>query len=253
VLRLDSGRLCVIEWQQVKLLCNYLGGSISYGLSTPQSDRDERYLFLNTEIARIIGLEKHEHESKQSDSEDSFGWELRHFLNLLRRGNTMCLEMLYNDTWLLCTEEFKHIQSYRRCLIDSECLYKCLRGYCQSERAFVLGNRSGKLGGKRHGHIEKYGYSFKNAVQFLRLCLAGKVFFSEGHFPVNITSVDSSGLLRDVKCYPEKFTKDDVVKLMDEYEKMLEKAYESTTVKRKYNVDIANQLCYDLYMPLLRA
>ena len=237
----------------VKVLCNYIGGSISYGLDTPQSDRDERYLFLNTERARIIGLEKHEHESKQSDSEDSFGFELRHFLNLLKRGNTMCLEMLYNDTWLLCTEEFAHIQSYRMSLIDSVCLYKCLRGYCQSERAFVLGTRTGKLGGKRYAHIAQFGYSFKNAVQFLRLCLAGKVFFDDGIFPVNIAAVDSSGLLRDIKVHPENYSKDDVVKFMDDYEKMLEKAYESTSVKRKYDVDIANQLCYDLYMPLLLA
>lgn len=37
----------------MKILCNYLGGSISYGLNTPASDRDERYLFLNDELSKV--------------------------------------------------------------------------------------------------------------------------------------------------------------------------------------------------------
>ena len=49
----------------MKILCNYLGGSISYGLNTPTSDKDERYLFLHSDISKIIGLERQDHESKQ--------------------------------------------------------------------------------------------------------------------------------------------------------------------------------------------
>ena len=236
----------------MKILCNYLGGSISYGLNIPLSDKDERYLFLNTEISKIIGLGRQDHEVKQKDGEDKFGWEIRHFLNSLKRGNTMCLEMMYNDKWIILTDEFRHIQSFRKQLIDSHLLYKCLRGYCQSERALVLGKRTGVLGGKRREHLDTYGYSYKNAVQFLRLCLCGTVFFQDGYFPVNITSVDTSGLLFNIKTNPGKYTKDDVIKLMDEYETRLENSYNTIKIIYKYDDDIANNLCYDLYMPILK-
>ena len=236
----------------MKILCNYLGGSISYGLNTPTSDKDERYLFINTDISKIIGLERQDQEIRQKDGEDKMGWEIRHFLNLLHRGNTMCLEMIYNDKWILVTDEFTHIQAHRTNLIDSHVLYKCLRGYCQSERALVLGKRTGVLGGKRREHLEKYGYSYKNAVQFLRLCLCGKVFFQEGYFPVNITSIDTEKLLLNIKLHPEEYTKDNVVEFMDRYERSLEESYNSIKVVYKYDNNIANQICYDLYMPLLK-
>jgi len=235
----------------MKVLCNYLGGSISYGLDTPLSDKDERFLFLNTEISKIIGLDRHEHESKQTDGEDKFGWELRHFLNLLRRGNTACLEMLYNENWLEITDEFKYIQSLKDELVDSDQLYKCLRGYCQSERALVLGKRTGVLGGKRKEQLEKYGYSYKNAVQFLRLCLCGQTFFQKGYFPVNIRLVDISGRLMSIKTHPENYSKDDIILLMDDYEKWLERSYKDVKAKFKYDVDVANDICYKLYVPIL--
>ena len=235
----------------MKILCKYLGGSISYGLDTPLSDRDERYLFLNTELSQIIGLDRHEHQSKQSNIEDTFGWELRHFLNLLKRGNTMCLETIYNDKWITITKDFEFIQSYRKNLIDSDCLYKCLKGYCHSERRLVLGERTGVLGGKRREHLEKYGYSYKNAVQFLRLCLCGSVFFQEGYFPVNVNTIDTRGLLFDIKTHPEKYSKDVIISLMSEYEKIIDESYSTIKVKYKYDVDIANYLCYQMYMPIL--
>lgn len=236
----------------MKILCNYLGGSISYGLNTPTSDRDERYLFLNTELSKVIGLERQEHESRQTDTEDRFGWELRHFLKLLHKGNTMCLEMLYNDQWIECTDEFKYIQSFRTQLIDSHQLYKCLRGYCHSERALVLGERTGVLGGKRHEHLKTYGYSYKNAVQFLRLCLCGSGFFQDGKFPVNIRSHILGDVLFDIKTHPEKYSKDEIIKLMDKYEENLQLSYNTIQVEYKYNLELANRLCYELYMPILK-
>jgi predicted nucleotidyltransferase len=235
----------------MKVLCNYLGGSISYGLNTSSSDRDERYVFVNTEISKIIGLERHDHESKITDSEDKFGFELRHFLNLLKKGNTMGLEMLHNDQWITCSDEFKYIQSLKNQLIDSHKLYKCLHGYCQSERGLVLGERTGVLGGKRKLHLDTYGYSYKNAVQFLRLCLCGKIFFQEGYFPVNITKVDIDGLLFRIKAHPGNYTKNNIIYLMDEYEKNLDESYNSIKVEYKYNTDVANSICYDLYMSIL--
>lgn len=236
----------------MKTLAKYLGGSISYGLSTPESDLDERYVFIHTEYSKILGLERHEHQCRQTDSEDVFGWELRHFLNLLKNGNTSCLEMLYNDTWLEITDDWKYIQSYKTRLIDSHKLYKCLRGYCQSERKLVLGERTGVLGGKRRSHLDLYGFSFKNAVQFFRLCLCGKVFFQEGYFPVNIRKIDTDGLLFDIKTNPGQYNRDQIIELMKNYENLLDDSYQSIKVIYEYDAKIANTICYELYMPILK-
>jgi len=236
----------------MKILCSYLGGSHSYGLATPESDKDERGLFIHTEISKIIGLERHEHQSKQTDGEDSFYWELRHFLNLLKRGNTMCLEILFNDKWTIITPEFQIVQSKRNILIDSHLLYRCLRGYTHSERALVMGMRTGVLGGKRKAALDKYGYSYKNLVQFLRLCLAGEAFFQEGFFPVDIRERDEKDLLFSIKTRPGDYSKDDAVKFMDEAEKRLNKSYEQIKIVYRFDEKAANDLCFKLYMPILK-
>ena len=190
------------------ILCKYLGGSHSYGLTTPQSDEDVRGVYLSTAVSEIVGLDKNEHQIKQNSEEDTQLFEFRHFLKLLRNGNTQALEMLYNHKWLSVSPQFKGVQDLRAHLIDSHRLFKCLMGYCQSERRLVLGERTGVLGGKRREHLDTYGYSYKNAVQFLRLCRAGEVFFQKGEFPVDITSYDTSGIIRDVKLNPKDYTKD---------------------------------------------
>lgn len=237
----------------MKLLCKYLGGSHSYGLATPASDLDERYLFIHENPSKIFGLDRHDHQQRQNESEDSFGWELRHFLNLLRNGNTMCLEMLFNDNFLETTDEFKRIQEHKTELIDSHRLFKCLMGYCNSERDFVTGKRTGKLGGKRKTTIDKYGYSYKNLVQFLRLCLCGKSFFQTGNFPVNIRTVPEGDFLYSIKSNPESCDLNKSIELMSQYETDLKRAYDSIKVVYSYNESVANKLCYELYMPILKS
>jgi predicted nucleotidyltransferase len=235
-------------------LCSYYGGSISYGLNTPSSDKDIRGLYLCDTISDILGLTKNDFKCSQNSTEDVFYWELRHFLNLLHKGNTMCLEMLYNNQWIECTDEFKYIQSFRNQLIDSHQLYKCLRGYCHSERALVLGERTGVLGSKRHEHLKTYGYSYKNAVQFLRLCLCGSEFFQTGNFPVNVRRLNlgCGDLLYEIKTHPEHYPKAKIIDLMDLFEKRLEVSYKEIKIEYKYNLELANRLCYELYMPILK-
>ena len=53
----------------------------------------------------------------------------------------------------------------------------------------------------------------------MRLCLCGEVFFQDGYFPVNVRTIKDGDFLFDIKTNPQKYTKEDTVKLMDEYEK----------------------------------
>ncbi|NBQ69782.1 MAG: hypothetical protein EBU46_13540, partial [Nitrosomonadaceae bacterium] len=104
----------------MKIICKMLGGSHSYGLQTATSDIDYRGVFLNTDVSTIIGLDRFEHQDLKSDTEDSFYWELRHFLNLLRRGNTQGLELLFNQYWLEKDPVFQTIIDNRDQLVDTQ-------------------------------------------------------------------------------------------------------------------------------------
>jgi predicted nucleotidyltransferase len=236
----------------MKTIAIYEGGSKSYGISTPFSDKDIRFVFVHTDISRILGLERHDYESKQNNEEDSFGWELRHFLGLSQKGNTQILELLFNDTWLEITPEFKEIQEHRHELIDSHRVYLCLKGYSHSERYLTLGKKTGNLGSKRKISLEKFGYSYKNLFQFLRLCLAGAHFFQTGIFPVNIRELDKDNLLYSIKTTPENFTINDAIKYMNIYEKFLHESYRNIKVIYSYNNKIANSFCFKLYYPSLK-
>jgi len=237
----------------MRILAKYYGGSHSYGLNTPMSDLDERYLFIHEEVSKIFGLERHDHRCRQSNGEDTFGWELRHFLYLLKSGNTMCLEMLFNDKWVEISEEFKYIQALRVKLVDSHKLFKCLSGYCYSEKRLVLGERTGLLGSKRKEALDKFGYSYKNLVQYMRLCICGEVFFQTGIFPVNIREYDKNDVLFKIKNNPQNYKIDKVNELLVEYENRLNVSYNSIKVIYYYDSNTANKICYDLYMPILNS
>lgn len=238
-----------------KLICSYLGGSNSYGLNVEGvSDVDQRGIFLHLDSSKIIGLERFEHFSKQEGSEDVFYWELRHFLNLLRKGNTMAVEMLFYGNWLSIEPEFRIIQQSRLDLIDSEKLFKCLMGYTYSERELVLGKRTGQLGGKRKEALEKYGYSYKNLVQYIRLCRAGEVFFQTGWFPVNIRSDKEVGdLLWNIKTKPENFNAQIGIELMDKYLDKLKASFNSIKYQFTYKDEVANDIILKSYLPILNS
>ena len=63
-----------------------LGGSHSYGLNTPTSDIDERFLYVHDTIEDIVGLNKNVFIDNRSKVEDVYGSELKHFVLNLQRG-----------------------------------------------------------------------------------------------------------------------------------------------------------------------
>lgn len=230
------------------------GGSKAYGTSTPTSDTDIRSVWIHTLPRYILGLNKWEHLDKKSGC-DEFYWELRHFLNLSRRCNTQILEVLFNENWLEIAPEFKIIQSHKFELLDTNKFYKSIKGYCYNEFKLVVGIRTGLLGSKRKNDLEKYNYSPKNYVQYQRLCYCAAVFFQEGHFPVNIAkhNPEFTAQLMEVKLHPETLTKDQAEKLMIEAENQLDKSYENRKFNYKFNEELANKICKELYLPILNS
>ncbi len=241
----------------MKIIANCLGGSHLYGLNTINSDLDYRYIFLNTDISEIIGLNRHEHQTGQvenqviKDINDSSGWEIRRALNLLKKGNTQILELLFNDNWLEITKEWRIVQENKYKLLDSEQIYKSLKGYIFSERKLANGERTGKLGGQRKENIDKYGYSPKNFVQLIRLCWAGSIFFSQDWFHASVFEKTFADQLIDIKLNPQKWNKKDLNDICNNQENTLNKSFDNRKNNYKFDDKIANNLILEIYLPYL--
>ncbi len=239
----------------MKIIAKYENGSKAYGLNTPESDYDISFLFVHTEMPKILGLSRHDHQNTLNDTIDSVGFELRHFLNLLRKGNTACLEMLHNNVWLEKLPEFDLIQANKEKLLDSETIYKCFKGYSYSERNLIFGRAHvGRIGEKRKKAIETHGYSFRNASHCYRLIRTAIIFFNENIFPVNIVEYDKEfgALIKDIKVNPQNHKPEEIEKELIKLESILDESFVNRKVNYKYDVDFANKLCYDLYMPILQ-
>lgn len=243
----------------MRVLANMAGGSHAYGLSTPTSDYDERYVFMHTDIGNIVGLDRNTFVDKRNDTEDSFGYELRHFFESLKKTNTQALEILYNDGSKFVTLHplFKELVIANRSeFVDEAKYYSSLRGYMQNERRLANGERIGKLGGARREAIDTYGFSYKNFVQLFRLAWAGSTFFSKGYFPVNVRDEDPkfADFLMEVKTEPQKFTKEELNEHVDRWEVILEGVFTREFESRKlkvFNDDLANEVLMDFYYPML--
>lgn len=238
----------------LKIIAKCLGGSKSYGIDTPQSDEDIRFIFLNTKMETTIGLQKHEHQINKNEV-DNQGFEFRHALNLLQRGNTQVAEMLWNDDWIEISDEWLEVQKYKKELLDSDKLFNCLRGYFYHELRKFLGiGKCGTLGSKRKNSIEDHGFSEKNAVQALRLLWCGKMYFNFGFFPVSVRKYDIelADLLVDIKTNPKTYTTKILETLTLEYEKQMISAYEKKLFKTTYNFELANKLCLKNYFPIVQ-
>jgi predicted nucleotidyltransferase len=227
------------------LLAELIGGSTLYGLNTKESDVDYRGLFLATDKKYTAGFELIESIVQTGDIDSSY-YELLRYLKLLRKSNTQVLEILFapDDAFTLTTDIFKEIRENRFSLIDSNVLKHSLKGYVFSEMRLATGERTGQLGGKRKAALEKYGFSYKNFIQILRLCVVGIKFFNEGEYMVRVKDHDEDfhNQLMEIKTQPENFTLDQLKKMVEEKYKELEESMEKSAINFKFDVDLASDL-----------
>lgn len=238
----------------MKIIAKYFSGSVSYGLLTKDSDVDVSFLFIHDEISKILGLDRHDHQNHKDDTIDSQGYEIRHFLGLLRKGTTGSLEMLHNEVWLEKSPEMDYIQSKRKFLLDSDRIYKVLRAYSYSERQLIFARaHQGRIGEKRKKAIEQYNYSFRNASHAIRLIRAGVLFFKTDKYPVNIIEADKEygQLIYSIKTNPSSHKPEDIEARLIDMEKELDTAYEKRATHYKFDDKVANEICYNLYLPIL--
>ena len=238
----------------MKILCKTLGVSNAYGLNTPESDIDFRGVVCNTDVATILGLSRFDVIQKQ-EKEDEVYYEVRKFFELLKDGNTGALEVLFNDKdkFLEFSPEFDLIYKERMSFVDTDKMFRCLRGYMQGELRLANGERTGQLGGKRKSQLEKYGFSPKNFVQLFRLAFCGVTLFQDGYFPVNVMKeCPTFGThLFTLKTEPHRFTKEGLNADYLIADKKLEEAYNTRKFNFSFDVEKANKILNQIYLPHL--
>jgi len=241
----------------MKTLCKLLGGSHLYGLANKDSDIDHRGVFCNTELSKIIGLDRFDCENKQNNEVDSILFEIRHYFNLLRKTNTQVLEILFapRSSFLELDSKFEElVLNNRDKFVDSKRFFKSLMGYAYNERRLALGERKGKIGKKRYETIKKIGFSNKNATNFLRLCLVAKNFFKTGDYIVDCSRFSEYSLLKDIKEKPENFKIDEVIELMDAYEERMKNAFNDRNINNdlEFDEEYANNCLLEIYKEFLK-
>jgi hypothetical protein len=241
--------------KNTKTLCKYAGGSQLYHLTTPESDYDERGLFMNTDPAYILGTRRFDESRSQNDDEDVVYKELNHFMTLLKQSNTEALEAMFcNETeFLESSVEMKSLRANRFRFLDSKRLFNCLRGYMKGELRLALGLRKGKLGGKRYEAVQKHGFSPKNWVQLFRLAQIGITFFNTDHFVVDCREFgeDFYSMLMSVKATPQKHTAKQLQSTYEYMEKLLVDSYENRKNTYTFDEDGVNALLLEIYKPYL--
>jgi predicted nucleotidyltransferase len=180
------------------LLCLLVGGSTLYGLNNKNSDIDIRGVYALSRRSQVLGLGLYGKRSFESfvmntDEVDAALHEFRHFIYLLSKTNTTVLDVLYapEDAFIVNNSEYiAKIRKEPTRLVDTGQLYNSMKGYVHNEIRLMLGERSGKLGGKRKTNLDTYGYSYKNLVQVMRLSFAARKFLKlaciQLEFPIGI-------------------------------------------------------------------
>lgn len=237
-------------------LAKVVGGSHMYGLNTPDSDYDERYVFMHDTLGPTIGLERFEHLDERGGAEDKFGFELRHYLNLMRKTNSQVIEIVFAEKYIELHPLFDElIIKNRHRLLDTERMFKSLMGYMHGERRLANGERVGVLGGKRKAQLDKYGFSPKNFVQLFRLAWCGVHFIRNQVFPTNIAVHDQefAARLMDIKLHPENHTKENLNDCVDGLEHTLKETFDNRDKSKdlKFDEKLANEVLLQFYFPVL--
>lgn len=232
----------------MELIAKCFGGSTLYGLNNHLSDIDIRGVFVNTSLSETIGLSRYEQQIKQDKTDDKVLRELRHYFNLLQKGNSESVELLWNKNWLEIDERFTYIQTFKHRLTDTKKLFKVITGYAKSEKSRIFG-----INDATRDAIKQYGYSSRNLAHFIRLCYCGLTYFNHQVYPVNLKEDGVYSLLFSIKNHPEAFSPEQVNELIMEWDKKFIAAFEGRDKARDtvFETDLADRLLAHVYFPII--
>ncbi len=222
-------------------------GSHAYGLATPESDHDTRGVYVMPTAAYLFGLVRA--KPIKSADEDRVLWDLRQFVALAAGANTQALEVLYApETSVLGASPEGKLLRQERALFLSKGIFRVVSGYALSEYRRAIGEGTRKLGALRKTHIERYGYSPKNASHCLRLLSAGIIALTTGQFPVHVDDQDDRRFLLDLK--RGNVERDDFEVQFQRLDRELKAAHATSTLPEKVDRAAINELAVRCFQML---
>jgi len=167
-------------------------------------------------------------------------YSLPKFMRLVLKQNPNVLGFL----WLKDEHYFKvewggqKLIHERDRLLSKRC-YDSYRGYAWGQFKRMSGSVTGKLGAKRKELVEKFGFDVKAAAHLIRLLRQGIEVLKTGR--IKVFRDEDRDLILSIKRGEWRFDKvvKEVRRLFDE----LDKAYESSSLPEKVDVNYINYLC----------
>lgn len=238
----------------MKCLCKTVAGSRQHGTNKPESDYDERFVFLYDDYRTLIGINAYEQSviTNKTEMIDCVGYELRKFLGILKTSSFVHIEMLYSDEFLLLDPKFKELViDQRHRFVNVEKLKLSFESYFRrklnisSVMADTLVNRTGKGATL----TSKYGYDPREVVHTIRLGFCAKMFLETGIYPIKVEKYDKQvhELIMRVKQHPEDFNASNAKAFAEEALNGLV----NTKINYTFDEQYANQVALEFYGPLI--
>lgn len=105
-----------------RLLIEYIRGSVSYGLDTPESDKDSGGIYICS-IKELLGYNTYKEEIADSKNDNKW-YELNKFISLLVKANPNILEALFVDDNFIIGEVhpiMKYLREHRDMFLTKQC------------------------------------------------------------------------------------------------------------------------------------
>jgi predicted nucleotidyltransferase len=226
-------------------------GSIAHGMYVPSSDpnsiddKDVMSICVPP-LDYYFGLKTFGSQGTKEIVQDEWDivvYEVRKFISLLCQGNPNVLALLWLEPnyYLKRTEAGQMILD-RRSIFVGKHVYKSFTGYAYGQLHRMTHHEfHGRMGAKRKGLVEKYGYDCKNAAHLIRLLRMGIEFLVEGN--LYVLREDASQLLEIKR---GEWTLEQVKTEADKLFKLAEEAYIRSSLPNESNRAAANLLSVDV-------
>lgn len=171
-------------------------GSIAHNMHCPDPDSiDDIDLLVCTigKLSSYLGIKNSYERGKElkEGRYDVVVYDLRHFINLLAKGNpnVMATLWMYPEYYLKLTPLMQRLIDNRGLFVGKH-IYDSFVGYAKSQMHKMKGAHDnveylGYMGAKRKALFDKYGYDCKNAAHLIRLLRMCCEFLDTGEMIVN--------------------------------------------------------------------
>lgn len=167
------------------LLCRV--GSRAYGTATPDSDVDEKGVFVPP-LRQLLGIETC--KPAMTYDKDSVDYSLRHYAQLCSKCVPNALELLFcePEDVLYQTHAGTLLRSHRRMFLSQRCRGPYIQ-YAKNQLELCSKVPQGR-GVGRTALVERYGYDTKFAYHTLRLLQTAEELLSTGELKVRRPNAD---------------------------------------------------------------